>query len=169
MSTRYRIEVARDGFKFSCAHMTVFPDGSKERLHGHNYHVGIGVDLTDVSFANMIAFAPLKEAVATLCLEWKERTLLAERNPYFELVRDDADELEFRLCGQRYVLPRQDVLLLPIDNIAVEPLAALVAELLLERLAHVLQSEVVTGLEVRVSESPGQGAVCYRSLAAPRS
>jgi 6-pyruvoyltetrahydropterin/6-carboxytetrahydropterin synthase len=161
----YRIEVARELFKFSCAHMTVFPDGTKERLHGHNYYLGIVVELRDIAFDKMIAFAPIKDAAIALCQEWRERTLLAERNPYFELVRDGDGEIEFRLCGDRYVLPRRDVVLLPIDNIAVEPLAAHAAERLTARLDHVLRRDAVIALEVRISESPGQGAACRLELA----
>ena len=47
MRTRFRIDIARELFKFSCAHMTVFPDGTKERLHGHNYYVGVTLALSD--------------------------------------------------------------------------------------------------------------------------
>ncbi len=157
--------VAREQYKFSCAHMTVFPDGTKERLHGHNYQVGAVLELTDVSFAHMIAFAPIKDALAAICLAFRERVLLAERNPYFELVRDDGEELELRLCGKRYVLPREDALLLPIDNIAVEPLAAHIADLLLAKLGGTLPVGVVSALEVTLHESPGQGASCHVALA----
>ena len=79
-------------------------------------------------------------------------------------MRDDGRELEFRLCGHRYVLPRGDALLLPIDNIAVEPLAAHVADLLVERLSTVLAPGHVLGLEVTINESPGQGSSCYIDL-----
>jgi 6-pyruvoyltetrahydropterin/6-carboxytetrahydropterin synthase len=160
----YRIEITRELFKFSCAHMTVFPDGSKERLHGHNYFVGVAVDLSDISFARMVPFAPIQEAVRALCSSWKEHLLLAEHNPFFEIVRDSDGELEFRLCGQRYLLPRRDALLLPIDNVAVEPLSAHVADILIGQLGDLLRDGQVRGLEVRVTESPGQGAVCYREL-----
>jgi 6-pyruvoyltetrahydropterin/6-carboxytetrahydropterin synthase len=160
----YRIEIARELFKFSCAHMTVFPDGTKERLHGHNYFVGVAVALSDISFASMVPFASIKEATVALCGAWKEHVLLAEHNPCFEIVRDSDGELEFRLCGQRYLLPRQDVLLLPIDNVTVEALSAHVAELLIGQLGDVFQGGHVRALEVRVTESPGQGAVCYREL-----
>lgn len=156
--------VAREQYKFSVAHMTVFPDGTKERLHGHNYQVGAVLELSDVSFASMIAFAPIKEALAAICLSFRERVLLARNNPFLELVRDDGDELELRLCGKRYVLPREDVLLLPIDNIAVEPLAAHIADLLLARLGDALPRGVVTALEITVHESPGQGASCHVEL-----
>jgi len=156
--------VAREQYKFSVAHMTVFPDGTKERLHGHNYQVGATLELTDVSFATMIAFAPIKDALAAICLSFRERVLIAEQNPFFELIKDDGDELAMRLCGKRYVFPREDVLLLPIDNIAVEPLAAHIADLLLARLGDNLPRGVVTALEVSLHESPGQGAFCHVDL-----
>jgi 6-pyruvoyltetrahydropterin/6-carboxytetrahydropterin synthase len=159
----HRISIARDQYKFSCAHMTVFPDGTKERLHGHNYTVALAVDLDRADLDAMVAFAPLKAALAELCAEWKERFLLATRNRYLSIARDEG-ELEFTLCGDRYVLPRGDVLLLPVDNISVEALAAHVAERLAERLTVTLAAPHIRALEVTVSESPGQGASCKVTL-----
>lgn len=159
-----RITIARDQYKFSCAHMTVFPDGSKERLHGHNYTVAIALELSDVSFAKIIPFAAIRAALGELCSAWKERVLVAEENPHFKLVRHEATEIEFLLCGKRYVLPSEDVLLLPIDNIAVEPLAGHCAELLRQRLAAILALPHVRALEVTVAESPGQGATALLRL-----
>lgn len=164
MAAPYRIEIERELFKFSCAHMTVFPDGTKERLHGHNYYMGITVELADIAFDKMIPFGPIKAAAAALCAEWKEHTLLAAHNPHLQVLRDGDGELEFRLCGERYVLPRRDVLVLPVDNMTVEALAAHAADVLLDRLAPVLHREVVEAIEILVTESPGQGAVCRRSL-----
>ncbi|MBP6629491.1 MAG: 6-carboxytetrahydropterin synthase [Kofleriaceae bacterium] len=161
---RYRLVVAREQYKFSCAHMTVFPDGSKERLHGHNYQLTLALELRDVSFAAMVPFSDLKDVLAALCTAWKERVLLADRNPHFELVRDDGHEVEFRLCGERYVLPAGDVLRLPLDNIAVEPLAAHVADHVAAAAAAVLAQPHVLGYEVGVYEQPGQGATCVVAL-----
>ncbi len=160
----HRIKLARESFKFSVAHMTVFPDGRKERMHGHNYFVQLGIDVRDIGFENIVEFALIRRAVEALCLEWKEVLLLGARNTFFELVKDDATEIEFRLCGERYVLPRRDVLLLPLDNISVESLSAHVAELLVERLGSVLNPKLVVGIEVAINESPGQGASCYQPL-----
>ena len=36
---RWAIHMHKEYFKFSCAHFLIFPDGSKERLHGHNFSV----------------------------------------------------------------------------------------------------------------------------------
>lgn len=142
--------------------MTVFPDGTKERLHGHNYTVAVAIELDRVDLAAMIPFAPVKAALGELCQAWKERVLLAADNPHFTIVRDD-DELEFKLCGARYVLPKSDALLLPIDNISVEALAAHVATLLRDRIA-VLNAPFARSIEVTIEESPGQGASCRLPL-----
>jgi 6-pyruvoyltetrahydropterin/6-carboxytetrahydropterin synthase len=154
------MRVARERFKFSCAHMTVFPGGSKERLHGHNFTIALEIELADISFQNMVDFAPIKRALGALCGEWKEHLLLPERSPHLQIERDDGDEIELRLCGKRYVLPREDVLFLPVDNVAVEPLAQLAARRLFERLAPVLRPAGVVAFEVTVEEAPGQGGTC---------
>jgi 6-pyruvoyltetrahydropterin/6-carboxytetrahydropterin synthase len=159
---KHRIVIAREQYKFSCAHMTVFPDGTKERLHGHNYTIAVAVDVDTVALAAMIPFTPIKQALADLCAAYKERVLLAEHNPHFTVLRDDR-ELEFTLCGDRYVLPRGDALLLPVDNISVEALAQHIASLLQTKLT-VLAAPQVRALEVTVEESPGQGASCTLEL-----
>ncbi len=163
----HRIFVAKDAFKFSCAHMTVFPDGSKERLHGHNYFIELSVELDDVSFSKLVDFGPLKRTVAELCAEWKERVILAERNPHFTVVRDADGEIEFTLCGERYLLPRGDVLLLPIENAVVEQLAEHIADRLADRIGALgghPHRGPVSGFEVTVTESPGQGASHLRRI-----
>lgn len=144
--------------------MTVFPDGTKERLHGHNYYLSLTIELDNIQFESMIDFGPVKEALALLCAEWKERTLLASKNPFFEIVTDNETEIEFRLCKERYLLPRGDVLLLPIDNLAVEPLADLACDRLLQALGPHLKQEFVRAIEVTIEENPGQGATSRREL-----
>ena len=164
MRSAHRIQVARAEHKFSCAHMTVFPDGRKERLHGHNYTVSVALDLAAISFGELIDFGAIKREVAALCAEWRERTLIAEHNPRSRL-RRAGGELELVLCGQRYVMPEEDALVLPIDNTTVEALSALWAELLATRLAALLATSVATALEVRIEENPGQGASTLLPLA----
>ena len=45
----WSIVLEKEYFKFSCAHFLIFPDGTKERLHGHNYRVRVEItgDLSD--------------------------------------------------------------------------------------------------------------------------
>ncbi len=144
--------------------MTVFPDGSKERLHGHNYYISLTIELSSIEFHSMLDFGPLKDALADLCSEWKEHILLATQNPYYELVSETESEIEFLLCKQRYVLPRTDVLLLEIDNLAVEPLSKLACDLLCATMQKHLSSDVVQAIEVTIEENPGQGATTRREI-----
>jgi 6-pyruvoyltetrahydropterin/6-carboxytetrahydropterin synthase len=156
----HRISIAREQYKFSCAHMTVFPDGTKERLHGHNYTLALALELARIDLAAMVPFTQIKQALAALCATYKERVLIAAKNPFLAIARDDS-QLEFTLCGAHYSLPREDCLLLPLDNISVEALAAHVAQQLVTALD--LPAHVET-LEVTIEESPGQGATCALPL-----
>lgn len=164
-AARHRIVVARAEHKFSCAHMTVFPDGTAERLHGHNYTVAVALDVVDIRFEALIDFGAIKRAVRALCAELRERTIIAERNPRLEVVRRGGGEVELRLCGKRYVLPEEDVLFLPIENATAEELSHLCATRLEAQLRPTLNRSAAIGLEVRVEESPGQGATTYLPIA----
>jgi 6-pyruvoyltetrahydropterin/6-carboxytetrahydropterin synthase len=160
----HRIFVGQDQHKFSVAHMTVFPDGSKERLHGHNFNVSVALDLRVVSFETLLDLGIVKREVERLCREWNEHLLVGERCPALKILRRDAEEIEFTLCGKRYVAPAEDVLLLPLDNIIVETLSMEFGRQLADRLAPVLRIDVVAGLEVDVREARGQGGTFYLAL-----
>lgn len=160
----FRLHVVTDPDRLYCGHMTVYPNGRKERLHGHNFRVFLDVDLADGSLARMVDLDVFRHTLDAICAAWKERLLLPARNPFLELVRDDGAEIEFRLCGQRYVCPREDVALLPIENASVEGLAEHVAHVLVERVAGAVDRSVVVGLEVRIEELPGIGASYALSL-----
>lgn len=158
---KHRILIAREQYKFSCAHMTVFPDGTKERLHGHNYTVAVALELERIDLEAMLPFRAIKNVLGELCADWKERVFVAQHNPHLVILRQDT-ELEFMLCNQRYVMPIGDALLLPIENVTVEGLAAHVAELLGPKISAL--SPHVTALEVTIAEHPGQGASCALGL-----
>jgi len=86
----------------------------------------------------MIPFAPIKAAIGELCAAWKSACSSRHATHGSRFVRD-ADELESGCVASATVLPRGDAMLLPIDNISVEALAAHFAELLRDRLgAHAL-------------------------------
>lgn len=157
---KYRLFVERERYKVSCAHMTVFPDGSKERLHGHNYQIGCALEITDISFQKIVPFAMVKRALDELCALWKEKVFLARHNPYHKLLQHDNHTIAFSLCDQRYELPANDVLILETDNITVETLADLAATHMCQRLGSWLKQPHVRCLEATVSEAPGQGATC---------
>ncbi len=154
----HRIHIRKEALKFSSAHMTVFPNGTKESLHGHNYTPELTVALKDVSLEAMLPFSEFKSAMKSLCALWDEKVFLAQRCPFLKILKDQGGELEFTLCGKRYVLPRDEVVMLPTDNITTETLSEQFCLTLVGQLDLARKFLVVTELTVRVDEIPGQGA-----------
>ena len=56
-----RLHVVTDPDRLYCGHMTVYPNGRKERLHGHNFRIDLAIDLADGSFAAMIDLGALPQ------------------------------------------------------------------------------------------------------------
>jgi 6-pyruvoyltetrahydropterin/6-carboxytetrahydropterin synthase len=157
-SHSYSVSIRKEAFKFSSAHMTVFPDGTKEALHGHNYSTEVSLDLRDISLKNLISFSYFKKAIREICDDWDEKVLLPANCPFLNFITQNEVELEFILCGKRYVLPREEVVLLPMDNITAETLSKEFCLRLLQKLSKPVLAEALLGVRVRIDESPGQGA-----------
>ncbi len=154
---RRRLFVAKDEHKFSCAHMTLFPDGTKERMHGHNYRLAVAVEFSPGEQA-FLDFARVKAVLSALCLELREHLLMPDAAPEVEVLRRDEESTEMLVCGKRYVLPSEEILWLPMNNVMVETLA----EYLWVRIEGELRADLAAAgvelLEVTVTEAPGQGA-----------
>ncbi|MCP5158323.1 MAG: 6-carboxytetrahydropterin synthase [Gammaproteobacteria bacterium] len=157
----WMIHIRKDTLKFAAAHMTVFPDGSKEHLHGHNYQVELAVELTEPALPQMLSYEVFKQALRTVCAEWDEKLLIAGNNPWLEILPAESSEYAFRLCGKRYVLPVDEVVVLAIDNVTAENLAQALFERFWAELTHdrsVRWRERIVAASLRIDESPGQGA-----------
>lgn len=158
----WTLHIRKDNLKFSAAHMTVFPDGSKERLHGHNYHVQLEVELAESpTLARLLDYEVVKQALRAVCDDWDERVLIAMDNPWLEWLPGAECECAFRLCGKHYVLPADEVVVLAADNITTENLARLLFERFWVELTHdpaLPWREYIRKVELRIDESPGQGA-----------
>jgi hypothetical protein len=62
------------------------------------------------------------------------------------------------VCGRRYVLPSDEILWLPMNNVMVETLAEYLWDRIEGELRGDLAASGVDLLEVTVTEAPGQGA-----------
>lgn len=153
MNVRRRVTVERGTLRFAAAHFTTF-EGQCEPLHGHNYDVIVEVegDLTEDSW--VIDFTKLKALAKALCDELDHRFILQRDSRVLEINEEEA-EWKVR-CGERdWVLPKSDVVPLPIDNTTAERLA----EWFAGRLKEALRAEGVTNLTaitVGIEEAPGQ-------------
>jgi len=159
----HRVHLRKEALKFSAAHMTVFPDGSKEALHGHNYTTEVSIGIKDISLKGIISFSSFKKVIREICDDWDEKLLLAGECPFMEIKSQSPQEIEFFLCKKRYVLPADEVIILAVDNITAETLAAEFCRKLIGKLGAQGSSQL-TGVEVRIEEAPGQGASSYWAL-----
>jgi 6-pyruvoyltetrahydropterin/6-carboxytetrahydropterin synthase len=159
----YRIQIRKEALKFSAAHMTVFADGTKENLHGHNYRTAVAIEFENFSLAEMLPFSEVKNAMKKICDAWDEKVLLPENCPHAKiLTRGDGtakSSVEAEVCGKRYVFPSDEVLFLPVDNVTTESLAKVFSERLLRELPKsALARAKVRRVEATVEEMLGQGA-----------
>ena len=146
-----RLNLIRADIGFSAAHFSVV-GGRAERLHGHNYRVGLRATGTLRADGTLVDFAVLKRALRDVCANLDERTLLPLQSDRVE-VHDEGDEIAVVEGTRHFRFPREDVRLLPIPNTTCESLAT---HLLLAVRARLGDAPV--RLELTVEETPGQSA-----------
>ncbi len=160
----WAIKLDKEYFKFSCAHFLIFPDGSKERLHGHNYHVSVEIEGELTEQGLVIDFLDAKPVIRELCDSLDEHWLVPSEHPELQIkhLDDGHSTIEYRDC--RYLVPTDEILLLPINNSSVENLATWFGNNLHSRLVERFGATQVRRLRVSISETSGQSGVYeYRS------
>ena len=148
----FTVLLAKQDFKFSCAHFLVFDAERAELLHGHNYQVS--VELTGRSLDDeglMVDLEHIKSRIRRACVRLDSRTLVPGRSRQLDVERRDGGvAVRFRQRGYRF--PADDVLVLDEINISIEVLARMLWRELAEGLAQPLVEE----LAVSVSQTAGQ-------------
>lgn len=155
----YAIRVEKENLKFSAAHFLIFEDGSAERLHGHNYRVAVELEAAALEHGVIVDFNVVKQQLKALLSRLDERFLVPGRNDL--LTWEEADgEITVRFDRRRYVVPVDEVVVLPITNTSSEELAAYLANELLHGLHDVTPATRWSRIEVSVEETSGQRGLC---------
>lgn len=161
---RWSIEVDKEYLKFSAAHFLIFPDGSAERLHGHNYRVFATLEARLSPFGLVLDFQHIKPLIRELVNELDERWILPAQHPELRAEQRADGVVEVRYRERYYAAPAADVLLLPINNTSAENLSTLLGRRLLERLRARHPDVAVRKLALAVEETSGQrGVYSYES------
>jgi 6-pyruvoyltetrahydropterin/6-carboxytetrahydropterin synthase len=161
VTQRWSIDLSKENFKFSSAHFLIFPDGSAERLHGHNYRVFVEIEAGLSHHGLVLDFKTVKPLVREICDGLDEHFLVPGMHPVLRVETLGDGQVEVRYRERRYRVPREDVIVLPINNTSSENLAAWVAGELQRLLAERFPEVDVTRLRVAVEETSGQRGV-YR-------
>ncbi len=157
---RFRLCLAKEDFKFSVAHFTVFSAERAELLHGHNYRVAVELAGPRLGELGLLAEVEgVKEEIRRLCEQLDSRVLVPAANPHLQ-VSPGEGSVAIAYRARRYTFPAADTVLLPLANVSMELLARHLWQALLPALAD----GAVDHLTVSVEESSGQRAVYESSL-----
>ena len=159
MST-FEIHVAKSELSFAAGHFITYGGGRCERLHGHNYRVGVQMRGELNEDGLVYDFVALKRRVSALIADLDHKMMIQTANRTLDVETDDR-EVRVLHGGHTYVFPRRDVVLLPIENTTAELLAEHLSGQLVQDLAgRANLAEIV----VEVEESPGQSATFRSTL-----
>jgi 6-pyruvoyltetrahydropterin/6-carboxytetrahydropterin synthase len=155
---RYKVRVTKDHLVFCSGHFITYEGDKCERLHGHNYRTAVEIEGPLDKNRYVFDFIAIKLRARAITEELDHRMMLATRNPLVSL-QETATSVRVRYREREWVFPREDCVLLPIENTTAELLARYIAGRLLDDLQkhHAYRPEV---LRVEVEENIGQSATC---------
>ena len=156
MPERYTVRVTKDYLVFCSGHFITYHGSQCERLHGHNYRVAAEVEAALDDNHYVFDFIALKNLMRQLTDELDHRMLVPTRSKLIA-VEETASEVRLRFRDKEWAFPREDCVLLPIENTTAELLARYLAGRLREALRddHKFVPDV---MRVEVEESFGQVA-----------
>jgi 6-pyruvoyltetrahydropterin/6-carboxytetrahydropterin synthase len=157
MSERYTVRVTKDYLVFCSGHFISYEGDKCERLHGHNYRVAVAVEgELDVN-RYVFDFIALKNRTRALTDELDHRMLLPTQNGLIR-VEERGRGVHVRYRDREWLFPREDCVLLPIENTTAELLARYLGQRLLADLQREYSYRPAV-LRLEVEESFGQSAV----------
>jgi 6-pyruvoyltetrahydropterin/6-carboxytetrahydropterin synthase len=150
----FTVDVTKDHLVFSAGHFITIGDFC-ERLHGHNFRLAAQVEGPLDANGYVFDFIALRDELQRVCEELDHRMLLPLQHPRIRLIESER-EIEVRFEDRRWVFPRDECRLLPIEQTTVELIAAWIGEEALKR----WNTTGLTSLTIRVEENFGQWASC---------
>jgi len=160
---RWSIQLEKEAFKFSAAHFLIFPDGSAERLHGHNYRVFVQLEAALSRYGLVLDFKAVKPIIRAIVDELDEHWLLPGEHPVLAITHRPDAVVEVRYQDRYYAAPDADVIVMPMNNVSAENLSTWVGRELMRRLRQRFAELHVRRLTCAVQETAGQrGLYEYR-------
>merc|ERR1740124_1177795 len=109
-STSFEVNVSKEDFKFNAAHFVAF-SGYRERLHGHNYRVGLRlIGSHKISHDGyVIDYGCVKKSVRRICKSLNEHFLCPMLSNVLTITTDDANvKVDCNEDGTSFSFPRND-------------------------------------------------------------
>jgi 6-pyruvoyltetrahydropterin/6-carboxytetrahydropterin synthase len=151
----WSISIEKDYLKFSAAHFLIFPDGSAERLHGHNYKVFVDLHTELDKHGLVLNFKEIKPLIRKLCDQLDEHLLIPGEHPVLT-AEIDGEHYAIQYMERSYRIPKEEVIVLPVSNTSAENLAAWFGRELRSHMRTNWPALSVKELSVGVEETSGQ-------------
>src|SRR6267142_6030561 len=126
MIEHYKVRVTKDHLVFCSGHSISYEGDKCERLHGHNYRATVEIEGELDQNYYVFDFIALKHRTKAITDELDHRMMLATRNPLIA-VEEGSKSVHVRYRDREWVFPRDDCVLLPIENTTAELLALYIA------------------------------------------
>jgi 6-pyruvoyltetrahydropterin/6-carboxytetrahydropterin synthase len=156
MAERFKVRVTKDHLSFCSGHFISYEGDKCERLHGHNYRTAVEVEgELDPNFY-VFDFIALKNHTRAITDALDHRMMLPTGNALIA-VAESGKSIHVRYRDREWLFPRDDCVLLPIENTTAELLARYIGQRLLDDLRRQHRFEPAV-LRVEVEEAIGQSA-----------
>lgn len=157
MPERFHVRVTKDYLVFCSGHFISYEGDKCERLHGHNYRAAVEIEGSLDENFYVFDFIMLKSRAKLITDELDHRMMLPTRNRVITL-EESTKSVRVRYKDREWLFPRDDCVLLPIENTTAELLARYIGERLRDdlRMTCNYAAEV---MRVEVEESFGQSAI----------
>jgi 6-pyruvoyltetrahydropterin/6-carboxytetrahydropterin synthase len=156
MSERYKVRVTKDHLVFCSGHFISYEGDKCERLHGHNYRTAVEIEGDLDPNRYVFDFIALKHRTKAITDDLDHRMMLPTRNPYITL-EETVRAVRVRYRDREWLFPRDECVLLPVENTTAELLARYIGQRLLDVLKQ-QHGYTPAVLRVEVEENVGQSA-----------
>ncbi|MCA9202063.1 MAG: 6-carboxytetrahydropterin synthase, partial [Planctomycetales bacterium] len=122
MSESYCVRLEKEYHVFSAAHFITFNGDVCERIHGHNYRVFAEVDGPLDENHYVVDFIAMRDELRAIVDGLDHYVILPTQHPLIQVTANDT-EVEARFRERRWIFPRGDCVLLPVENTTAELVA----------------------------------------------
>ena len=143
----------QEKIRFSSAH--VIPEYEKcGRLHGHTYAIHAKLYGETNNKGIIIDFSIIKNELKKIVKDLDHKILIPKNSKYLKINIDNKNII-IQTLGKKYVFPKEDCVLLPIDSSSAEKLSYYI----IKKFSKVIKKfDQINKIELGVDEGFGQGA-----------
>jgi 6-pyruvoyltetrahydropterin/6-carboxytetrahydropterin synthase len=156
MNEHFKVRVSKDYLVFCSGHFISYEGDKCERLHGHNYRAAVEIEGPIDPNHYVFDFITLKQRTLLITEELDHRMVLPTKSKCIQL-SEEGRSVRVRYKDRQWLFPRDECVLLPIENTTAELLARYIGQRLREDLRKQFGFEP-EAIRVEVEENVGQTA-----------